>query len=69
MNIPQAHQSTFRWTLLPEQLDFRPNEAEGGNIILPWQDKPITIHAIFNTDKDKFAKPIEIKLDDISCKK
>ena len=34
MHVPMSAQSTFRWTLLPEKLDFHPDESEGGNIIL-----------------------------------
>lgn len=69
MDIPLAHQSTFRWTLIPEQLDFRPNEGEGGNIVLPWTNKPISVTATFNTLNDKSGKPIKIQLDNIQCKK
>jgi hypothetical protein len=32
--VPMSAQSTFRWTLLPEQLDFQPGETEGGNVIV-----------------------------------
>ena len=67
MNIPLAHQSIFRWTLLPEQLDFQPNEGEGGNIVLPWTNKGITIQAVFNSRERNSGKPISVKLDDISC--
>lgn len=67
MQIPLAHQSTFRWTLLPEQLDFQPEEREGGNIILPRDKLPITIRARFATGKDRAGKPIIVKLDQIQC--
>jgi hypothetical protein len=33
MNMPQARISTFRWTLIPETLDYLPDEEGGGNII------------------------------------
>lgn len=69
MHIPLAHQSIFRWTLLPEQLDFRPNEREGGNIVLPWTDAPITIRARFATLADKTGKPLSMRLTNIRCKK
>jgi len=67
MRIPLAHQSIFRWTLLPEQLDFRPGEREGGNIILPRDNKAISIQARFATGADKNGSPILVKLDNIRC--
>lgn len=67
MNIPLAHQSTFRWTLLPEQLDFRSNEHEGGNITLPYSKHPFTLTAEFRTKADKSGKPIKVKLQGIQC--
>ena len=67
MYIPLAHQSTFRWTLLPEELDFRSNEGEGGNIILPYSTKPFTLKAEFKTKADKSGKPIKVRIDGIQC--
>ena len=69
MQIPLAHQSTFRWTLLPETLDFRPDEREGGNLILPRDDQPIQIEAIFPTQADKSGIPITIKFSPLRCAK
>lgn len=69
MNISLAHQSTFRWTLLPEKLDFRNNESEGGNITLPYTNKAITLDASFKTHADKSGKSIAIKLTNIRCAK
>lgn len=66
-NVPLAHQSTFRWTLIPEQLDFHPGEREGGNVILPNTGKPFTITASFPTRADKQGKAITVKLDNIEC--
>ena len=67
MDIPLAHQSIFRWTLIPEQLDFHPNEREGGNIILPRLDKPFNITATFPTKADKQGSPITINFNNIEC--
>lgn len=67
MGISQAHQSTFRWTLLPEALDFRSNEHEGGNIILPYSKHAYTLNATFKTLKDKSGKPIHVKIENIKC--
>lgn len=68
MSIPMAHQSTFRWTLIPEVLDFYPKEKEGGNIILPRTGKPFSISARFDSGKDREGKPILINFDNITCK-
>lgn len=67
MQIPLAHQSTFRWTLLPEILDFQPDEREGGNIILPRDNNAIEIQATFPTQADKSGTPIIIKSGSLHC--
>ena len=67
MDIPLAHQSTFRWTLLPEQLDFRPGEREGGNIVLPRLGKPMRIHARFARGEDRKGAPIDVAFDAVIC--
>ena len=67
MDIPLAHQSTFRWTLLPEQLDFPPGEREGGNIVLPRLGKPLKITASFDTGERRTGRPIEVVFDEVHC--
>ena len=67
IQIPLAHQSTFRWTLLPEILDFQPEEREGGNIVLPRSNKPMQIHASFPTKADKSGIPITVIFNNIKC--
>ena len=68
MQAPMPSQSPFRWTLIPEQLDFRPNEGEGGNITLPRVSGPITVTARFVIGEDPSkGEPIEIKLPPIHC--
>lgn len=67
MNVPLAHQSTFRWTLLPEKLDFRPGETEGGNIVLPRHGKPVHLKATFMTHANKAGQAILVELDNINC--
>lgn len=67
LQIPLAHQSTFRWTLLPERLDFRPGEHEGGNIILPRLGKNLTITARFATGADRTGTPIDVAFDKVQC--
>ena len=67
MDIPLAHQSTFRWTLLPEQLDFLPGEREGGNIILPRLDKPLRIRGRFDAGADRSGTPVQVEFDPVEC--
>ena len=67
MDIPLAHQSTFRWTLLPERLDFLPGEREGGNIILPRLDQPMRIRARFEAGADRSGTPVQVEFDRVEC--
>lgn len=67
MDIPLAHQSTFRWTLLPERLDFLPGEREGGNIILPRQDRPLRIRARFDAGADRSGTPVQVEFNAVKC--
>lgn len=67
MNIPLASQSTFRWTLLPETLDFQPDEEEGGNIILPRVTEPIRLRAEFASGADKRGPVIRFAYDELRC--
>jgi len=67
MGVPLAKQSTFRWTLLPETLDYQPDEAEGGNIILPRVSGPITLHAEFASGADKRGPLIRVTHKNLRC--
>ena len=67
MGIPLSNQSTFRWTLIPETLDYLPGEHEGGNIVLPFTDKPISITATFATGENKQGETITITTDKLFC--
>jgi len=67
MNMPQASISTFRWTLIPETLDYLPDEEEGGNIILPRVTGPISVKASFATGDDKQGPVLNIKYDKLYC--
>lgn len=67
INVPLRFQSTFRWTLLPESLDYQPGEEEGGNIILTHTDKPITLQATFPTAQDKLGEPYRLTIKDLRC--
>lgn len=67
MDVPQASQATFRWTLLPEELDFRPDEGEGGNIILEKTDKPFLLQARFAQGKNKNAGMVTATINHLRC--
>ena len=44
--VPQASQSTFGWTQLPEQRDLQPDEPVGGNFAIPRQSG--SVHLTMN---------------------
>lgn len=67
LDIPLSKQSTFRWTLIPETLDYLPGEHEGGNIVLPATSGAITLKATFATGADKQGKVITITTDKLFC--
>lgn len=67
MNMPQASISTFRWTLIPETLDYLPDEEEGGNIILPRVNGPITVKASFPSGDNKQDPLITIEYKQLYC--
>lgn len=66
LGLAQRFQSTFRWTLAPEHLDFRPHEREGGNITLPYTDQPITITGDIYVGKQK-NRLYTLSFDNIYC--
>lgn len=66
LHIDTRHQATFRWTLLPEQLDFRPTEAEAGNVVLPRTTLPITIHGKIAVGDNK-DKIIDFTFEEVTC--
>lgn len=47
LKIPKSSQSTFRWTLLPESRDLRPDEGVGGNLVLQATAEKINITPVF----------------------
>ncbi len=68
-DLAQQYLSTFRWTLIPETLDYRPEEREGGNIVLPGTSEPFNLHAAFVMGDEKTGKRISIELNDLRCAK
>ena len=67
MNMPLNKQSTFRWTLIPESLDYLPGEREGGNIILPFTKGYFNFKAKFATGKNKKGKTLTLSTDKLFC--
>ena len=67
MDIPLQNQSTFRWTLIPENLDYLPGEDEGGNVILPFTEGPINLEASFATGDDKQGPVLNIEYHKRHC--
>ena len=65
--LPQAHQSTFGWTLMPEARDLRLDESVGGSVVIPWQSRPFTLTVNFPTDADKQGPRKTIVFEDIEC--
>ncbi|MGD8566807.1 MAG: hypothetical protein PVJ39_01790 [Gammaproteobacteria bacterium] len=69
LGVPLASQSTFNWTLLPEQRDLHPDEPAGGNITLEPVDEPFDVKATFATGKDKSGKPLVVEMKNVRCLK
>jgi hypothetical protein len=67
LQAPMRSQSTFRWTLLPESLDFRPDEAEGGNVTLPRVEGEITLEAPFVKGVNRDGGEILARIDGLRC--
>lgn len=69
MKIPMASQSTFRWTLLPEALEFFPDEHEGGNAVLVSTNSAFSLQASFAVGKNKDKGRILARINNIRCAK
>ena len=65
--LPQAQQSTFGWTLMPEVRDLRLDEGVGGSVVIPLQSQPFTMTANFHTGLDKKGKIKTIVFEGIQC--
>ena len=65
--LPQAHRSTFGWTLMPEARDLRLDERVGGSVVIPKQTKPFTLIMNFHTTRDKQGRIKTVGFEDIEC--
>ena len=67
LGIPMASQSTFRWTLLPETLDFQPAEQEGGNVVLENTLQEFALQAEFAVGEKRDQNVIKANIDQLRC--
>ena len=67
IDLPQAQQSTFGWTLMPEVRDLRLDESVGGSVAIPWQTGPFTLIAHFPTGASRQGKPKTIHFEGLEC--
>lgn len=67
IDLPQRHQSTFGWTLLPETRDLRRDESAGGNVAIPMQPEPFTLTARFHTGPNRQGPVKTIVFEDVTC--
>jgi hypothetical protein len=65
--LPQAQQSTFGWTLMPEVRDLRLDESVGGSVVIPMQSRPFTLTANFHTGLEKKGKIKTIVFEGVEC--
>ncbi|MGD8843551.1 MAG: hypothetical protein PVJ83_08770 [Gammaproteobacteria bacterium] len=65
--LPQAQQSTFGWTLMPEVRDLRLDEGVGGSVVLPAQSGPFTLTMNFPTGADRRGPVKTIVFENIQC--
>jgi hypothetical protein len=65
--LPQAQQSTFGWTLMPEVRDLRLDEGVGGSVVLPMQSEPFTLTMRFPTGADRQGPVKTVVFENIQC--
>lgn len=65
--LPQAHRSTFGWTLMPEVRDLRIDEGVGGSVVIVWQEQPFTLTMNFHTGADKQGPVKTVVFKDLEC--
>ncbi len=65
--LPQAHQSTFGWTLMPEVRDLRLDEGVGGSVVIPMQTQPFKLTMRFHTGMDKQGPVKTLLFEDLTC--
>ena len=69
IGLQQASRSTFGWTQLPAVRDLQPDEPVGGNVVFPGTTDSFDIEAYLPTGQDRRGKPIEVRFENVSCKR
>ncbi|VAX13294.1 hypothetical protein MNBD_GAMMA24-1586 [hydrothermal vent metagenome] len=67
IGLAQQYQSTFRWTLIPEVLDYRPGEREGGNFVLQRTAEPFSFQAQFAIGAEEDGQSFSVQIKDLRC--
>ncbi len=67
VDLPQAHRSTFGWTLMPEVRDLRLDESVGGSVVLPLHSATVQVEARFPTGPDRTGPVKLIRLEGVPC--
>ena len=67
LKVPLGVQSAFRWTQFPIKLDFRPDEAEGGNIVIPRTREAISFEGTFIVQQGKQQTPVTARVENLKC--
>ncbi len=67
LQLPLGHQATFRWTQFPIKLDFRPDEGEGGNVVIPRTRENLTFEATFYIQSNNAKTPVHVKVENMKC--
>lgn len=67
MGLAKSKQSTFRWTMIPETLDYLPGEKEGGNVTLEFVPDYFHFEASFKTGDDQQGSVIKVSTDKLYC--
>lgn len=67
--LPKSLQSTFSWTMLPEQRDLHYDEPVGGNMTLRIPESKFSLVAKFKTGKKQDGPVKTLRIDQIQCEK
>jgi len=67
VGLAQRYQSTFRWSLLPEELDYRPDEREGGNLILPYTAAAMRLEARLRIVDERGERTELLRVENLKC--
>lgn len=66
--LSRAHQSTFGWSLLPEQRDLHPDEPVGGSTTMTFTRDDIAVELRFKRGSQRDQGEKRIRFNNIQCK-